>query len=592
MRDFAIIWGLLERPQKLLCFFAALLAVTVSFSELVSIGSVVPVVMALTNEEGLSGLPDVFHSFAKVLSLDLGEVTTTYVLVGFVSALLISTSLRLLLLFLQTRLAHSIGAEIGKTLFLKNLNQDLGAISEQSSAELISAVSQKSNVVVYNVILPFLLLISSILVLFIVFLALFVSFPVAAVGIILFVLVIYLVIALPVRVFLRRNGSALNKNANIVVNKVQDAFGAIREIILYDLVPSLTVAYASSDQKMRRAQAANQFLGGAPKVVVEFVAITTLLVAAALYVDRANRSAEFIIPLLAAAAFGAQRMLPIAQQVYLSWSQITGGWDVLTAVTLMLKRAPGDLSKFSRASGISLDKELSIVDGAIGYRDTEILRNINLKIERGAWVGILGPSGSGKSSLANVLMGLKPLTQGVLKVDDQELGGEQHYGWRDNIALVPQDVYLLDATLRENICFGSHKSDVDSETIARVCELAHVYDFADSLPLGLNTKVGEDGALLSGGQKQRVGFARGLFVRRPVIILDEATSALDLETEAKILSRIRKMPEQPTVIMIAHRKEALEFCDTFLLVADKTVRGYATLEDCMPAPQMGRLEKL
>ena len=563
-----------------------LLAVTVSFTELISISSVVPVMMALTNEEGLAGLPSFFSDFASVARFDLNEVSLNTLLLVFLLTLLASTCLRLILLFCQTRLAHSIGAEIGKTLFTKNLNQELDAIFEQNSGELISAVSQKSNVVVYNVILPFLLLVSSCLVLVIVFVTIFFIYPAAALGIIGFIFFVYSLIGLPIRFLLRRNGAELNRNANIVVGKVQDAFGAIREIALYDLSRVLTDEYAKSDQKMRRAQAVNQFLGGAPKVVVEFFAITILLLVAATSLGQSSRIDEYIVPLIAAAAFGAQRMLPVAQQVYLSWSQITGGWDVLTAVTLLLERTSKVCDAVVEHPCITLHREIKIEHGVIGYKNTEVLKNVNISIEQGKWIGVLGPSGSGKSSLADVLMGLKKLQEGIFSVDGERIDGARYDNWRKNIALVPQDIYLFDSTFQENVRFGSQARDDGDVTTndiqARALEISQMRDFIDSLPLGFNSRVGENGSLLSGGQKQRVGFARGLCANRPVLVLDEATSALDLETEERILSSLKGDSQHGhTVIMIAHRKEALKFCDAFLVVADGTIRNFDDLESSL-----------
>lgn len=584
MKEFSIIWSLLGAPKRLLCILTLFLAVAVSFAELVTIGSIVPVVMALTDSQGLAGLPDVILLGAERLGVDL-NINSRVIIFGFISVLLVSSGLRLLLLYSQTIIAHSIGAEIGKTLFAKTLDQEIDELSSKNSSDLIAAVAQKSNVVVYNVILPFLLLLSSITVLVIVFLTIFTFSAKVAAGIITFVVSLYALIAFPIRILLKRNGIALDKYASRVVNSVQNAFGAIREIILYGLGDTLNREYADSDSKMRKAQALNQFLGGSPKVIVEFFSMATLLLLALSFSRESYQPQEWLIPLLAATAFGAQRMLPVAQQVYLSWSQITGGGAVLKSVTDLLVNVSTERRSYDKTHQICLNQTLKVVDGSIGYGGSEILKDINIEIAKGSWVGILGPSGSGKSSLANVIIGLKNLKTGQLVVDDLPISVANRTDWMRNIALVPQEIYLLDDTLRQNIRFGTHGdkkySAEDEVEVDSAVEISQLAEFIESLPLGLETRVGENGSMLSGGQKQRVGMARGLYIDRPLIVLDEATSSLDLETEARVLNALKRSSQSYTILMIAHRIETLKFCDTFLVAADNTVREVSNLKECL-----------
>ena len=201
------------------------------------------------------------------------------------------------------------------------------------------------------------------------------------------------------------------------------------------------------------------------------------------------------------------------------------------------------------------------------------LEKISLEIEKGGFVGIIGESGAGKTTFVDILLGLLPPVEGSIYVDGVDIYSNLS-GWLNNVSYVPQTIYLIDGTIKENIAFGVPADCVDDEKIRKVIEMAELKDFVDALPDKENTNVGDRGARLSGGQRQRIGIARALYQDPTVLVLDEATSALDNETEKSITETILKLKGSITIIAIAHRLSTLENCD-FKIKFDK---GVATIE--------------
>lgn len=190
----------------------------------------------------------------------------------------------------------------------------------------------------------------------------------------------------------------------------------------------------------------------------------------------------------------------------------------------------------------------------------QVLNKISFTIPKGTFAGVIGPSGAGKTTFVDILLGLLHPTSGNISVDGKSIYDDIH-AWQANLAYVPQSIYLIDGTIRENIALGTSEENIDDELIEKVLRMSELYSFVHELPEGLNTTVGERGVKLSGGQRQRIGIARALYCQPEVLILDEATSALDSETEKSITDTILKLKGKITIIAVAHRLTTLEQCD-------------------------------
>jgi ATP-binding cassette subfamily B protein len=276
-------------------------------------------------------------------------------------------------------------------------------------------------------------------------------------------------------------------------------------------------------------------------------------------------SGAAVIPLLGALALGAQRLLPALQQVYSGWSSLIGYNTAMQAVLALLSQPLPPQVQVVEPLQLGQSIRLDSVHFSYGHDQPKVLHGVNLQIRRGERIGLIGSTGSGKSTMMDLLMGLLPPTAGQLLVDGADLHDPEHpdrlMAWRASIAHVPQSIYLADSSIAENIAFGVPSEYIDLALVKQAAAQAQIASFIESNPEGYESFVGERGIRLSGGQRQRIGLARALYKKARVLVLDEATSALDTRTEETVMKAINGLSESLTVIMIAHRLSTLKSCD-------------------------------
>jgi len=269
------------------------------------------------------------------------------------------------------------------------------------------------------------------------------------------------------------------------------------------------------------------------------------------------------IPILGALALGAQRLLPVLQQAYSSYSIIKGSKSSFEDVLKLLDQPLPEYADKPLSKPISFEQEIKLTNLSFRYtKDSPwVLKNINLSLEKGSSIGFIGVTGSGKSTLLDIVMGLLPATNGDLIIDQQSINGQNRRAWQAHIAHVPQNVYLSDSTIEENIAFGVEKKYIDHQRVREAAQQSQIADLIEQWKEGYQTFVGEQGVRLSGGQRQRIGIARALYKKANILIFDEATSALDNETEGEIMKEINALDQEITILIIAHRLTTLKNCN-------------------------------
>jgi ATP-binding cassette subfamily B protein len=348
----------------------------------------------------------------------------------------------------------------------------------------------------------------------------------------------------------------------------QESIGGVRDLILDGTAPHFMLLYDESERQLRDAQRLTNFLAAAPRFLVEAFGFVTLI-SIALWLLSRGEALSSIVPTLGAMAVGAQRLLPLLQQSYAAIAGLNSNRQAIQDVADLLREQPSlpvgpSIHQLSFSERILFDH----VSFAYSPSKPDVLRELSLEIRRGDHIGIFGPSGGGKSTFMDILLGLQAPTSGRILVDETPLDCRTLTSWHQKVAHVPQNVFLADCSIAENIAFGVPRDQIDMVRLERAAEGAQVTRFSEGLPLGLWTIVGERGTTLSGGQKQRIGIARALYKRAQLLVLDEITSALDSETEQEIVRTIRNLPTDRTIVVIAHRLTTLAQCNRLFELKD------------------------
>jgi ATP-binding cassette subfamily B protein len=483
--------------------------------------------------------------------------------VAFGGASLIAGILRVVLLWASTNLACRTGADLSINIYRRTLHQPYAVQISRNTSEVIAGVTIKANHVISNVFSPTLTLISAAIMLIAVFATLLVvDYAVALSALAGFSLIYGTIIRLT-----RKNLIANSKRTTVELNRaikaLQEGLGGIRDVLIDGSQKTYCDVYRSADLRMRYAQANTLFISQFPRYMIEAFGMILIAIIAYVLARQAGTVGNNTLPLLGALALGAQRMLPVIQQAYASWSSICGSQAPLRDTVDLLDQPLPDHADAPPAIPLSLTREIRLRKLSFRYTPEApwVLNNLDLTIEKGRCVGFIGQTGSGKSTLLDIVMALLVPTDGSLEVDGVPITAANQRAWQALVAHVPQSIFLTDSSVAENIAFGVPRDQIDMDRVRRAAREAQIAELVESWPDNYETPVGERGVKLSGGQRQRVGIARALYKQAKVIVFDEATSALDNDTEAAVMQAIEDLGQDLTILIIAHRLSTLSICN-------------------------------
>jgi ATP-binding cassette subfamily B protein len=485
----------------------------------------------------------------------------------------------LLLLWTSTRLSYAAGADLSIKIYRGTLYQPYAVHIARNSSEIIDGISTKTNSAIYLITVT-LNLISSTVMLIAILVALLSVEPVIALAAFGGFGLIYVAIIGVTRKRLLINSQTVARESTHVIKSLQEGLGGIRDVLIDGSQAAYCQIYRNADQPLRRAQGNNAFINYGPRYAMEalgMLLIATLAYALAQQVDGIAKA----IPILGALALGAQRLLPVLQQAYGSWSSIQGGQASLQDTLELLDQPLPDYVDQPAAKQLPFQHQIAFKQLSFRYSAQEpwVLKDLNLSIPKGSRVGFIGTTGSGKSTLLDIVMGLLQPTDGSLVIDNQAVTPVNHRAWQAHIAHVPQAIYLADSTIEENIAFGVPKEQINIQRVRQAAQQAQIADSIESWPKQYQTFVGERGIRLSGGQRQRIGIARALYKQADVIIFDEATSALDNETEQAVMQSIESLSKDLTLLIIAHRLTTLKNCTQIVELGDGGIQRTGSYSD-------------
>lgn len=555
------LWKHISKYRKMQFLLILIIMVLASIAEVVSIGLVVPLLSALNSPEQVYQYGSV-QPILQMVGITNSAQLIFFITIAFITVSILSGVIRLALLYTMTKLSFLTGAELNNNIYQRTLYQEYSVHISRNSSEIINGLITKTSTVVNGIIFPILTIISSLIMFVgIMSILLFINFEVAIISFLVFGL-LYSLVMLRTQQKLKKNGHRIAVSTNKMVKTLQEGFGGIRDILIGNNQQFYCQIYKDVDMEFRKASADNIFITSSPKYVMESMGM--VLIAVLAYVmSQQDGGLTAIIPVLGALALGAQRLIPVMQQLFNSYGLIKGSEASFRDIIMLLEQPlPSHVTK-KLEKPINFDKCIDIKNLSFRYKENThwVLNNINLKIKKGSCVGFVGQTGSGKSTLLDIIMGLLTPTDGCVLVDGNLVDHKNIKLWQDHIAHVPQDVYLSDNSIEENIAFGIPKSKINHSMVKLAAKQSRISELIEGWESGYQTHVGELGVRISGGQKQRIGIARALYQQADVLVFDEATSALDYKTETEVMKEIGLLKEDLTILIVAHRVGTLEGCD-------------------------------
>lgn len=558
-------------------------------AELATLGAVVPLLTLLASPSSISRVPFAADALA-LLGVGPGDALVAIVAMFCVFAGLAAV-VRITLAWASQKFVFRLGHDLGCALYERVLYQPYAFHMERDSSQIVSAVT-KVQQVLNQAMLPVLQgLSAAIIALFILGGLLAINAPVALGAGVGFG-VIYVAVSWATRVRLRRNSRVIATSGTERIKTVQEGLGGIRDVLIDQSQPVYLAKFRRVDDRLREAQAANAMISAAPRFVIEAIGMMAIA-CIALLMAGAPGGLLAALPVLGALALGAQRLLPLLQLIYNGWTSIVGSRaSLLDVLGFVEQPLPADLAARRGLTPLPFKHSLEFrrVDFRYAADGPSVVHGLTLRIKRGMRVGLVGRSGSGKSTIIDLVTGLLAPTAGTLAIDGRPLEPADVPRWQLQVAHVPQHIFLADATILENIAFGVPRSAIDEARAIDAARRAELDGFIAAQPQGYASMVGERGIRLSGGQRQRIGIARALYKRSAVLILDEATSALDDATEESVMRSIERLQDDVTVLIVAHRTSTLRQCDLICRIESGVVVAQGGYDEVVGRPVLTAID--
>lgn len=548
-----------ERRRALGLLFLTIIAVLL---ETLSIGLIVPALTLMTQNDTGSKYAMLLSYLPEVARQATPETLVVWGMAFMIVLYVVKTIYLLFLSWVQTSFTFSAQLRVSRQLMAVYLSQPYSFHLQRNSAQLIHNATTGINLFA-GAILHTLIVSTESLVVGSVFVMLLVVEPFGTLAVAMLLGVAGGLLHIRTRRRLSAWGRHYHKHEGMRIQHIQQGLGGIKEVLLLGRAKAFVDRYYAHSQAAARMAKYQGILQNVPRLALEAFAVTALacLVFIMIWQGRELSAVVTTLGLFATAAF---RLIPSANRILSSLQSLSYHDTAVSTLAVELAQAPA-LEKANNASAREKDDDWSMIEFShIDYlyagAEENALTDVNLTIPRGHAVGLIGASGSGKSTAIDILLGLLEPSAGKVMLDGRDIGDDKRR-WQRQIGYVPQTIFLTDESLRQNIAFGIPPDAIDDAAVERALKAAQLYDFASRLPNGVETEVGERGGRLSGGQRQRIGIARALYHDPQVLVLDEATSALDTETEEEVMQALQSLRGEKTMILIAHRMSTVAQCD-------------------------------
>ena len=567
---------LLTRGERKTMYLLFVMVLCMALIDMVGIASIMPFIAVLSNPEIIETNSVIYSIFKFSIIFGIETKQDFFFFLGIIIlfVLVLSLSFKALTLFIQFKFIDMREYSIGKRLIEGYLHQPYGWFLSHNSADLGKKILSEVRSVAAGGIGPLINLVANSLVTLVLLSLLVFINPKLAIITGLTIGLAYGVIYKLIRNFLTIIGKETILDDSSRFKAVSEAFGAAKEIKLGGLEEIYKDRFANPAKRYANNQAISKITTQIPRFALEGIAFCgIILVILNLISD--NATFNNVIPVIALYVFAGYRLMPALQQIYISFT-------LLRFIGPALDNIYEDFKKLENIKRSNEDNKVffknKIILSNINYKypnsNQNVLKNIKITIPAKSRIGIVGKTGSGKTTLIDIIIGLLDAKDGFLKIDDKIIDESNQRSWQKSIGYVPQKIYLTDDTIAANIAFGIDKKKIDSDKVIRASKIANLHEFVlNELPSKYETIVGERGIRLSGGQSQRIGIARALYHQTNLLVFDEATSALDYQTEKSVMEALKNISKNKTIIIIAHRLNTIMECDKIFYLEKGEIKG-------------------
>ncbi|MFB2762847.1 ABC transporter ATP-binding protein [Marinobacter shengliensis] len=578
------LYSLLTNEQRKKLRRLQFLVVLMAFAELGSVLSIGPFMALVGDMSQLQG-DGIVGDIYRMSGLEDPRTFLFWTGIGVLVALTIAALISMFTIWRLSMYGARVGAELSSRLYRHYMHQPWLFHASGSSSQLTNQIAQECGRITNGIINPLMQMNARIVMAALMAVAIFIFNPAVAItGLVIFA-VAYMAMYRIVRQRLIRNGGTITTSNRMRFRMMGEGFGGIKDALLLGRQGVFTDRFQQASFRLANAQGKNQVMSQVPRYVMELIAFGSVIFLILYLLAAHDGNLGTILPLLSVYALAGFKLLPAFQQIYSSISGIRGSLtafeglrdDLRASATATLQRTPNENSGEHLTPRESI--QLKNIQFTYPGKPEPALRDVTMTIGVNKVIGLVGASGSGKSTAIDLLLGLIQPEKGELLVDGEPITVQQLRAWQNSLGFVPQSIFLADSSIRENIAFGLPPELVDEEKVQRAATMAHLDELLAELPDGLNTRVGERGVQLSGGQRQRIGIARALYHDADVLILDEATSALDGITEKLIMDAIHDFSGKKTIIMIAHRLTTVKQCDNIFMLSQGKVVDSGTFDE-------------
>ena len=581
MKNLKKLLYLLSSKDRKRASLLLIMVLIMALLDMLGVVSIMPFMAVLTNPEVIetnSILKTAFKT-ASIFGVETNRQFLFFLGVLVMVMLVVSLTFKALTMYVQVRFTSMCQYRIAKRLVEGYLYQPYSWILNRHSADLGKTILSEVGVVVGKGLKPMMNLITqgavalTLMVMLTIIntkLALIIGFTFGAA---------YLIIYKLIRGFLTRIGQERLRANQLRFTSVIEAFGAFKELKISGLEKFFAKRFSEQAKIFANHQASAQIISQLPRYFLEAIAFGGILLVVLYYIKQSGTFTD-VLPLIALYAFAGYRLMPALQLIYSNFTYLRSVGPSLDAMYDDLNSLDSFSSQHDQGI-LPLNKSITLNHISYHYPNSSktALKDISLNIPAYTTVGLVGATGSGKTTTVDIILGLLEAQQGTLEVDGKVIDKHNLRAWQNSIGYVPQHIYLADNTVAANIAFGINPEDINQGAVERAAKIANLHEFViNELSLQYQTTLGERGIRLSGGQRQRIGIARALYHNPKILILDEATSALDNLTEKVVMEAVYKLSNKITIILIAHRLSTVKLCDNVYLLEKGKLKEQGTFE--------------